>query len=380
MATRRTAPAERPREPFVSWLELDRSRVASADEYPFSLPCVAALSKRLPLDPYVTFFVGENGSGKSTLVEALAVALGYNAEGGTKNFNFSTRASESSLGKSLRVARSSRQPRAGFFLRAESFFNVATNIEQLGVLEFYGGRSLHEQSHGESFMTLIRERFKPSGLYILDEPESALSPTRQLDLLREMRRHCRQGSQFIIATHSPLLLAYPNACIYEVSKKGLSRILYEDTEHYRVTLEFLERPRQRLEELFADIDVKPPAPAIDSGAAEHYRRALAKYARGEIVLALQELSTAIDLAPQQAEPYFRRGLWRLELSATAKALEDFDRAIELGGGDGAKLARAVALRELGQLEASRDAVADVEPSTEVDIGAEYWTVARLRSS
>jgi predicted ATPase len=253
-------------EPFVSWVELAQERVPSFGEYPFSLPCVAALTQRLRLDPFVTFFVGENGSGKSTLVEGIAVALGFNAEGGTKNFNFATRSSESPLHRALRVARTHRRPRTGFFLRAESLFNVATNIEHMDaeplpvpappVIDSYGGRSLHEQSHGESFMATIKNRFGASGLYLMDEPESALSPTRQLELLREVRKLCRQGSQFIMATHSPLLMAYPGALIYGLSGRGIERIAYEDTEHYRVTCSFLKSPTKALEELFAGIDGK----------------------------------------------------------------------------------------------------------------------------
>ncbi len=249
-------------EPFLSWLELDQKRIQDAGKFPFTLPAVAALEQRLRFDPFVTFFVGENGTGKSTLVEGIAVALGFNAEGGTRNFNFSTRASHSSLSQCLRLARSHRRPRTGYFLRAESYFNVATNIEELDrepalappIINSYGGRSLHEQSHGESFLALFRHRFEVSGLYLLDEPESALSPSRQLELLREMRRHCKQGSQFIIATHSPILLAYPGALIYRLSKNGLEPVAYEDTEHYRVTLRFLQDPKNSIEQLFLDLD------------------------------------------------------------------------------------------------------------------------------
>ncbi|RYZ01847.1 MAG: AAA family ATPase [Myxococcales bacterium] len=274
MSRRRRAEVERRLEPFVSWVELDAARAEAAqaetgDAFPFTLPCVAALGQRLALDPFVTFFVGENGSGKSTLMEGVAVALGYNAEGGTRNFRFVTRSSESSLGKCLRVARSHRRPRTGYFLRAESFFNAASYIEELDrepafappIIDSYGGRSLHEQSHGESFMALVRNRFEVSGMYLLDEPESALSPTRQLELLREIRRHCLHGSQFIIATHSPLLLAYPGACIYQLSSQGIQKTSYEETEHYRVTRSFLERPRESLSELFAGLEGGTPGEA-----------------------------------------------------------------------------------------------------------------------
>src|SRR5205085_2393360 len=148
-------------------------------------------------------------TGKSTLIEAIAVAAGFNAEGGTKNFRFSTRSSESDLNEALVLARGVKRERDGFFLRAESLFNVATEIESLGVLGYYGGRSLHEQSHGESFLALVGNRFGGAGLYILDEPEAALSPSRQLALLKIVD-HLVQNmrSQFIIATHSPILMAY----------------------------------------------------------------------------------------------------------------------------------------------------------------------------
>ncbi len=170
----------------------------------------------------MTYFVGENGSGKSTLLEAIAVAAGFNAEGGSMNFHFSTRSSESALAGALRLVRSVRRPRTGFFLRAESFFNLATAIEQLDkdpggspIIDSYGGRSLHEQSHGESFLAVALHRFGPQGLYVLDEPEAALSPLRQMSMLRRMRDLVHQGCQFIVATHAPILLAYPGASIQQ---------------------------------------------------------------------------------------------------------------------------------------------------------------------
>lgn len=176
------------------------------------------------LDTPVTFLVGENGSGKSTLLEAIAVSCGFNAEGGTRNFTFSTRATHSELGEYITVAKR-RYPRDGFFLRAESFYNVATNIDEMDeepsfsprLIDSYGGVSLHSQSHGESFLALVQNRFGGEGLYLLDEPEAALSPTRQLTLLGEMHQLVERNSQFIIATHSPILMAYPGARIYELS-------------------------------------------------------------------------------------------------------------------------------------------------------------------
>ncbi len=211
-----------------------------AGRYPFNLPAVRTLD-RLEFHPKVTFFVGENGSGKSTLIEALAVAWGFNAEGGSKNFNFATRASHSDLHRFVRPSRGVRRARDGFFLRAESYFNVGTEIENLGadLLTAYGGKSLHEQSHGESFFALFENRFRGHGLYILDEPEAALSPSRQMTFLSRMHDLIRKDSQFIIATHSPIILGYPDADIWQVSKFGLEKVAYEDTEHFQITRQFL---------------------------------------------------------------------------------------------------------------------------------------------
>jgi predicted ATPase len=192
---------------FVREVMLDRDRVPSFDQYPFSIPAVLGLD-RLAVHPRVTFLVGENGSGKSTLIEAIAVAAGFNAEGGSKNFSFATRRSESSLHTALRVVRGVRREKDGFFLRAESFFNVATYVDQVGVTGGYGERSLHEQSHGESFLALATNRLRGNGLYLFDEPEAALSPSRQLSLLKVIDALARRGSsQFVIATHSPILMA-----------------------------------------------------------------------------------------------------------------------------------------------------------------------------
>ena len=223
---------------FAGRVTLLRDRVDSFDRYPFSLPVVRTLDF-IDLHPKVTFLVGENGSGKSTLLEAIAIALRFNPEGGSVNFNFGTRDSHSELHEYLRIAKGYRHHRNGFFLRAESWFNVATQIDELGVAEFYGGRSLHEQSHGESFMALLKNRFKPDGLYLLDEPEAALSPARQIEALSRIHELVLQDSQFIIATHSPILMAYPDALILHCGPTGLRPIRYEDTEHFRITRDFL---------------------------------------------------------------------------------------------------------------------------------------------
>jgi predicted ATPase len=232
--------------------------VPAPDQYPFSLPVVRHLSL-LPFHPKVTFFVGENGSGKSTLIEALAVGCDLNPEGGSPNFNFETCASHSRLENFLRLGRTLLPPDS-FFLRAESFYNVATEIDRLGVNKSYGGRSLHRQSHVESFFALFALRFgfrEPGrtpvpGLYFLDEPEAALSPSRQLEFLGLLHQYCNEGSQFVIATHSPIIMAYPDSWIYVLGEDGIRKVAYADTEHYRVTRNFLDHPQRTFKILFAD--------------------------------------------------------------------------------------------------------------------------------
>lgn len=237
-----------------------RERVPDPARYPYCLPAVQSLLNELTFHPRVTFLIGENGSGKSTIVEALAVAAGFNAEGGSRNFRFATRSSESPLHQAIRLVRGTRRPRDGFFLRAESYFNVATQIERLDadpgpappILPAFGGRSLHEQSHGESFFALIQHRFRGDGLYLLDEPEAALSPSRQLAFLARLDQLIRLGSQFIIATHSPIIMGYPDARLLEIGPHGIREVAYEETEHFRVTKDFLARRERMLRHLLAE--------------------------------------------------------------------------------------------------------------------------------
>jgi predicted ATPase len=237
---------------YLRSMTLLREDVPDLSKYPFSIPALSEL-ETLDFHPQVTFFVGENGSGKSTLVEGIAVAAGFNAEGGSRNFNFATRRSESRLHQYLRLARGTRRPKTGYFLRAESFFNVATETENNpDALAAFGSVSPHEMSHGEAFLTLVRERFSGNGLYVLDEPEAALSPQRQLSLLRAMHELTREGCQFIISTHSPLLLAYPDARIYHLSERGIAQVAYEETEHYSLTRDFLLNREAYLHRLFKD--------------------------------------------------------------------------------------------------------------------------------
>lgn len=239
-------------EPFVSAVELPSQAGAPRDGYPWDLPVVRALAGRpLELHPSLTYLVGENGSGKSTLLEAIAVAAGMNPEGGSSSYDFGTRDSHSVLGSSLRLHRGARRPRTDFFLRAESLFTSATYLEQLpeDPLKAYGGRSLHEQSHGESFLAILLHRFGGDGLYILDEPEAALSTQNCLTFLARVHQLIEDGSQLIVATHSPLILGYPAALIYECDDHGFQEIAYEDAEPVRLTRSFLEARERFLRDL-----------------------------------------------------------------------------------------------------------------------------------
>jgi len=245
---------------FLVRATLRREIVPSFAEFPFSIPAIGGLDS-IEFDRPVTFFVGENGSGKSTLLEALAVGMRLNAEGGSRNFRFATRESHSSLSNYLRLARSPRRVRDSYFLRAESYFNVATEIEELDrggggprIIDSYGGKSLHEQSHGESFFALFMNRLRGNGLYFFDEPEAALSPKRQLAFLSRLHDLVKDGSQFLIATHSPILLAYPDAAIHVLDDGPPRRIEYRDTEHYGVTRTFLNDTERMLDIL---LDRKP---------------------------------------------------------------------------------------------------------------------------
>jgi predicted ATPase len=232
--------------PYISEIRMNWERVEDRSEYPFSLPIVTNL-KRLALHPKVTYFVGPNGSGKSTLIEAIAVAFGFNPEGGSKNFNFATNATHSGLADFLTLVKPGTFPRTGFFLRAESFYNLATEVDRLeaidpGLLPSYGGKSLHLQSHGESFLALFLNRFGGRGLYILDEPEAALSPDGMVLFLARMHQLVLSGSQFLIATHSPILMMYPDAEVLELEDCELVKKPFQETRNFQLTRALLNRP------------------------------------------------------------------------------------------------------------------------------------------
>ncbi len=223
---------------IVKRISLERDKIKSYNDYPFNIEVVKNFHE-LNFDSQVTFFVGENGIGKSTFVEAIAVALGLPAEGGTENFRYETKNTTSELSEYIRVG-TFNKPKTKFFLRAESFYIFSTEVDNIGVGSSYGG-SLHECSHGESFLKLVQNRFSDHGLYILDEPEAALSPQRQLSLLCLIDELVKEGSQFIVATHSPILISYRNGKILDLNN-NFKEVKYEDTDIYNLYKMYLEQP------------------------------------------------------------------------------------------------------------------------------------------
>ncbi|EKN66011.1 ABC transporter ATP-binding protein [Neobacillus bataviensis LMG 21833] len=240
---------------YIRSMLLKRDEIPSFKKYPFNLPSLKTLDG-LAFHPNVTFLIGENGMGKSTLLEGIAVALGFNPEGGSFNFNFSTYDSHSPLSDYLQLIKGIEKPQDGFFLRAESFYNVASNIEELDrqvggrpIIDSFGGVSLHEQSHGEAFFATFLHRFRGNGLYILDEPEAALSPLRQMSMLTRIHDLVNENSQFIIATHSPIIMAYPDAKIFEFSEEGIRECKLEETNHYLIMKQFFDDKNRMLHHL-----------------------------------------------------------------------------------------------------------------------------------
>ncbi|WP_340372256.1 AAA family ATPase [Peribacillus sp. FSL E2-0218] len=241
---------------YIRGMYLNRECISSYDFFPLNLPVIKHL-RELAFHPNVTYVVGENGMGKSTLLEGIAIAYGFNPEGGTLNFNFSNYDSHSNLDEYLRLKKGVYKPQDHFFFRAETFYNLATNIEELDreslgpkIIDSYGGKSLHQQSHGESFFAAFVERFQGNGVYILDEPEAALSPLRQMSMLARINELVNQGSQFIISTHSPVLMAYPDANILQITESGINEVALEETEHYLLMKQFFEDKDRLLHHLF----------------------------------------------------------------------------------------------------------------------------------
>lgn len=237
-------------------ITMQREEIAATHEYPFSIPAIKTLDQ-LALDRPVTFFVGENGSGKSTLLEAIADQCGFNPAGGGKNNLYDVHRSQSALSEYIKLSWWPKITK-GFFLRAESFYHFASHLDEVRegdrkAYHAYGGSSLHEQSHGESFMSLFSNRFGGNAIYLLDEPEAALSPQRQLAFLRILHDLVLEGGcQFIIATHSPILLGYPDAVIYSFDDDSIQEIQYEETSHYQLTRYFLENREKMLQNLFEE--------------------------------------------------------------------------------------------------------------------------------
>jgi predicted ATPase len=241
-------------KPYLREVFLKREAVENFDDYPFQIPAICQLES-LKFHEDITFLVGENGSGKSTLIEAIAVGLGFSPEGGTKNVQLETHQNTSNLHEYLGYVNNYKKPTDYYFLRAESFYNLATYVEEIDFqigYDSYGGKSLHAQSHGEAFFATLSKKLRGSGLYIFDEPEAALSPQMQLSALAVMHKLVKKNSQFIIATHSPILLAYPNAKIYQLGENGIREITYEETESFIVTKDFLTNYRNSLRILLSE--------------------------------------------------------------------------------------------------------------------------------
>jgi predicted ATPase len=249
--------------PILDKVKANFSNTLDFNQYPFSLNIIKNL-KEIEFKNQVTFFVGENGTGKSTIMEAIASLSGFGPEGGSRNINFKTSEEKTYTGTETLADNLTlswrKKPKNGYFFRAESFFNVANFLDKLAMeggggpeatFAPYGGKSLHEQSHGESFLSFFANRLSQSGFFIFDEPEAALSPQRQLSLLAIIHEVCKDpNSQFIIATHSPILLGYPNATIYSCDSDNLKQIEYKDTDHYQITKSFLDNPKSYLQYLF----------------------------------------------------------------------------------------------------------------------------------
>ena len=238
---------------FLKGIRLNSKEGIDRNRYPLNIPALRDF-KELSFESPVTFFVGENGMGKSTLIEAIAIAMNFNPEGGTLSFNFSTSDSHSELCDHLITIRGAKRNRDGFFLRAESFYNAISYMDTVNdagrnIYDYYGGKRLHEVSHGEGFMNMLNHRCRGNSFFIFDEPEAALSPFSQIKMLARIHQLVKEDSQFIISTHSPILMAYPGATIYQLTESGIHQTEYDKTEHYMLMKYFIGNTDQYLKEI-----------------------------------------------------------------------------------------------------------------------------------
>lgn len=226
---------------YITSVTIDWHEVCDSGVYPFNVPAISNTT-RLDFAQPLTLFCGENGTGKSTLLEAISIAWGLNPEGGSKNYRFSVQDTHSELYRYITLQRAIYKPKDSFFVRSDTMFNLISEMDELGDDgRYYGGRSLHRRSHGEGILTLVSQRFRGSGFYVLDEPETGLSQSGQMALLGEILRLANGGAQFIIATHSPILLAAPQACIYQFDE-GVSQVGVEETLEWIMLERFFRDP------------------------------------------------------------------------------------------------------------------------------------------